>query len=185
MTTLSAFTISLKAQQPEFELKVKNMKLSDTLNGKNNVLVFDIIMVHTNAFSTGPFKYFAGQYFLEFNPKISNGGELSYVRISSDLPQGLKQGPASVYGNQLRLSTGIPFDPMPVINTSSGGTLIARMRLATTADSFADVPFNLVWRNSDSGNPFTKISAFVNGAAIDVSKSGHYSVENELSTVEK
>lgn len=171
---------SLPAQLPEFDLKIKNMRLSDTLKGKNNVLEFDIVMVHTNSIVTGPFRYFSGQYFLEFNPLVANGGELSYLRISTDLPERLKQGSASVDGNLLRLTVSMPFDPMPVINTSSGGTLIAKMRLATSADSFADVPFDLAWRNSSGGNPYTKISAYINGAAIDVTKSGSYSVENVL-----
>ncbi|MBK8983792.1 MAG: hypothetical protein IPM38_16110 [Ignavibacteria bacterium] len=69
-------------------------------------------------------------------------------------------------------------------NNGSPGTKIARMKLQTTASSFAEVPLLFEWRNQ-SPDPFTKIYAYINNLNINVSPNALFSIDTSgiLSTV--
>ena len=71
-------------------------------NISEKVLEFDIYLLNTNK-KTEELKYSLGQYFLDFNSKIANGGNLIYTIVNSDLPESMRPRNASVSGNQLRL----------------------------------------------------------------------------------
>ncbi|MEO8664008.1 MAG: T9SS type A sorting domain-containing protein, partial [Ignavibacteria bacterium] len=112
------------------------------------------------------FTYSAGQYFLEFNPKISNGGTLTYTMISSELPEAFRPVNASVSGNLLRLATNMPQteNTPPILNT---GILVARMRLETSAKSFAAVPLDLRWAGDES-NFKTRVCIYSDNAISEI-----------------
>lgn len=159
------------AQQPDYSLKVMNF-----LKTSPNSFVFDVYIENTGF----PiyFEYSGGQYFLDINPAIANGGALSYAYAgpdTSDLPPNLRPRNPQVFGSQLRLaansfpSAGSGY----IIPNGSPGTKIVKMKVTTTASEFAEVPVNLTWRNQD--DPFTKIYAFVGSVNTNITtSSSHY-----------
>ena len=174
------------AQLQAFKLGIVNLEYRDTLGGTNNVLHFDIVLQHINEEVSGPFEYFTGQYFMNFNSGIANGGVLNYRRIGSDLPVNFRPVNPSITGNILRMAGNFPGTPGPVISTSYPGTLISRMRLTTTASSFANVPLSLSWRSPEDPQPHTGIIAVTGGVfGVDVSFYGYYFVDslNNLNNV--
>src|SRR4030095_6570466 len=120
------------ANNPKYKLTTENLKLVSP-----NVYEFEIYLQHTNSNET-KFKYVLGQYFFDFNPEIANGGTLTYSIIGSDLTQALQPRNPNVSGNQLRLAVNsVPVkENLPVISNKSPGTLVAKMRLETSAKSF-------------------------------------------------
>ncbi|MFZ1461354.1 MAG: T9SS type A sorting domain-containing protein, partial [Ignavibacteria bacterium] len=109
---------------------------------------FDIYLLNGNNENSKQeeLRYSLGQYFFEFNPKIANGGNLNYKIADSDLPEAMRPRNASVKDNQLRLivnSVSADKGNLPVFIAKSPGLLIARMKLETSADKFADAPLDL------------------------------------------
>jgi hypothetical protein len=147
--------------QPFFSVRVTNFVLSDTLGGNDNVLFFDIYILHTNLASSGPFELVLNQYYFNFNPAIAGGGTLSYriVPGSSQFtnPIAVPRNP-SISGNILRLEANIVGTGNgPIISPIFPGTRVVTMRLATTAYSLVSV-LNLTWRTA-LPDPFTQIFA--------------------------
>jgi len=166
----------LYSQGQTFNLGAINIEYGDTLGGTNNMLFFDIVLQHTNSELTEPFEYTIGQYFLDFNPDIANGGTLSYNIVDSDLPSIFLPRNPSIAGNILRLAGNIISRPGIIMSTTSPGTKIVRMRLTTTASSFAQVPLELRWRTTELIR--TKISILVNNLHTEVSENGFYYIES-------
>ncbi|MEO8665872.1 MAG: T9SS type A sorting domain-containing protein [Ignavibacteria bacterium] len=133
------------AQLQAFSLGARNFQYADTLGGTRNMLFFEIYMYHTNPAVSGPFNYTGGQYGFTFNPAIANGGTLSYRIISSELPVQYRSPTSQVLGDQLKISGPVPVPPGTEISTVFPGVKVIRMRLRTTAMSFANVPLNLKW----------------------------------------
>jgi len=143
-------------------------------------LEFDIYLLNTNK-KTEELKYSLGQYFLEFNPKIANGGNLIYTIVSSDLPEAMRPRNASVSGNQLRLicnSINPDKANLPLISSKDKGTLIVRMRLETSAKKFANEPIDLNW-SDDASKLKTKIFVFENNKNIEITNTGNYKTETD------
>jgi len=141
---------------PTYTLTVSNLQVTQP-----NRIEFDIYMKQTNGDVT-PFIYGSAQYYWDFNSAIAFPGDtLRFVIVSSDLPQEYRPVNPSITGNILRMAPNLPTNPelSPRIDTSSPGTLIAKMRLRTTGTSFTNAPLNLAWRSA-LPNPFTKIAAF-------------------------
>ena len=141
---------------PTYRLTVSNLQVTQP-----NRIEFDIYMKQTNGDVT-PFIYGSAQYYWDFNSAIAFPGDtLRFVIVSSDLPQEYRPVNPSITGNILRMAPNLPTNPelSPRIDTSSPGTLIAKMRLRTTGTSFTNAPLNLAWRSA-LPNPFTKIAAF-------------------------
>jgi len=141
-------------------------------------LEFDIYLLNTSS-DKEVFRYVLGQYFFEFNPKIANGEKLVYSIIGSDLPLSLQPRNPSVSGNQLRLAVNtIPSkDNLPLISDNSSGTLIARMRLETSAEKFSEDSFDLKLRSGPE-NPFTKVFAYVNNQIKDITIPQEITLDN-------
>ena len=161
------------ANEPALKVSADNVRYTSA-----NSIEFDIYLLHTNP-DESKFIYALGQYFFDFNPKISNGGTLTYTIVSSDLPDNLLPVNASVSGSILRLAT----NPVPSfeenqfnISAESPGTLIARMRLQTSAKEFSDVPFDLKCRLGPE-NPYTKICSYENNKLIKLT------IKDEVNTV--
>lgn len=167
------------AQQQAFKLGIVNLQYRDTLGGTNNVLHFDIVLQHINEEVSGTFEYIAGQYFMNFNSAIGNGGSMNFRIIGSDLPVNFLPVNPSITGNILRMAGNFPSTPGPIISTSFPGTLITRMRLTTTASSFANVPIGLSWRTPEDPLPNTLIFAVTGGIfGVDISGNGYFYVDS-------
>lgn len=181
ITNPSAHTIdstSLKSI-PTYDLSAKNFKRLAP-----NILEFEINIKHNG--TNYMFEYSGGQYFFNFNQEIANGGTLSYnySADTSALPVYLRPRNPQISGSQLRLATntfpaaGNGF----VIPHDSAGTMIVKMRLATTAASFADVPFCLQWRR-EIPDPFTKIFAFsgvLGNLNTNISSFANFTIDSTL-----
>jgi hypothetical protein len=160
MTTILSFSIA-RAENPACKLSLLNVsKVS------GNAVEFDIYIY--NPVKKSEVKYFLGQYFIEFNPEVLNGGTLAYSIVSSDLPQELRPVNPTVKDNILMLATNsIPAEGMTAaVSTEGNGTLIVRMRLETSAKEFASENFDFRIR---SGNvvPATKVS-ILNGTTAEM-----------------
>ncbi len=145
------------ANNTSYKLTLTNLNFTS-----DKSLEFDIYLLNTNT-SQEELRYSLGQYFLEFNPKIANGGNLIYSIVSSGLPDAMRPRNPSVSENILRLSVN-PINPdkesLPLIPAQSPGVLVARMKLETSADTFAqDVPLNLKWTSAENKMQ-TKIIAY-------------------------
>jgi Secretion system C-terminal sorting domain len=160
VTFISSFS---RADNPEYELCLRNFELADTLGGMDNVLFFDIFVKHTNFQQSGPFQFSYGQYFFNFNPNIANGGTLS-LQLIPDLinPAISPRIPPSgaIAGNQIRLVANSSLSQNgPIIDPNLNGTRVVKIRLATTAPEFAHESLGIEWRTSAYGNPYTKVFA--------------------------
>ncbi len=155
------------AKDPTYVLEVQNLTKTSP-----NTYEFDIYLLHTNA-GDSEFPYVLGQYFLDFNSDIANGGQLTFSIIGSDLPQGSVPTNASIDKNLLRMAVNpIPdMENLPVISSKSPGTLIVKARLQTSAKAFSDAPLNLKLRTGPD-NPFTKVSTLEEGKIKDVTVVG-------------
>jgi len=167
------------ANSISYKLEVTNLNYTS-----ERTLEFDIYLLSTGS-DKEAFTYVLGQYFFEFNPKIANGGDLVYSIIGSDLPLILQPRNPSVSGNQLRLAVNsIPSkDNLPLITKKSPGTLIAKMRLETSAEKFSDDPLELKLRVGPE-NPYTKVFAYINNQIKDVTLPQEIALDNNSPKVE-
>ncbi len=165
---------SAHSQNPTYILDVNDGALVAP-----NIFEFDIEMTWTNSGVASNFEYAGGQYFFNIDTAIKNGGTLSYIPQSSDLPSNMRPRGPSIFLNTV--TTGPPgtYQLRLAVNTFPGAgsgfnmpsntaIKIYRMRLTTTSTSFANVPINLNWRNA-LPNPFTKIFAYVGTTNTDIS----------------
>ncbi len=160
------FAGSAFSQNPTYNLRAMNLKYYGC---PANTLEFDIYMEHTNP--PTDFIYAAGEYFFDFNPLIANGGTLTYQIVNSDLPSNMLPRNPTVSGSQLRLASNQfpgPLNGYSMTNNGFPGTRIVRMRLSTSAASFAAVPLNLNWSIQAQGNFYTIIFAYVGGTATNI-----------------
>ncbi|MBK6505142.1 MAG: hypothetical protein IPG02_05630 [Ignavibacteria bacterium] len=116
---ISLSNINGYSQTPTYELTAKNFTYASL-----NTIEFDMFMKHTN--NPTVFEYSGGQYFLNFNPDIANGGTLSYSIIGSDLPSNLQPRNPLVSGSQLRLAANTFLGPGFWIFMTNNGTPVQR-----------------------------------------------------------
>jgi len=161
------------AKNPDYKLTTENLN-----RVAPNVIEFDIYLQHLNSDET-KFEYILGQYFFGFNPEIANGGKLTYSLISSDLPSSLQPRNPTVSGNLLRLVTNsVPAkEDLPIISDKSPGTLVARMRLETSAETFSETVLDLKSKVGPH-NPFTKVFAYIDNQIIDITNKGEVGPDN-------
>ncbi len=148
-TTLVIIFLLSAHQSFSYELKVKNFNYV-----ASNILEFEIFIK-----GPAPQLYCMGQYIFNFNPAFANGGTLTYTKRNfSDLPSTKRPLYTAIFNDQLRLSTNLPNADLPptTISNTGDGTKIIRMRLTTTACSFAG-DLNLTWRNVSDGGYYTKV----------------------------
>ncbi|MBX7042008.1 MAG: T9SS type A sorting domain-containing protein [Ignavibacteria bacterium] len=166
IVVISLLAVNLcQAEMPAYKLSVENIMLVSS-----NTYEFDILLQHTNSHES-KFRYVLGQYFFDFNPAIANGGSLTLSITGSDLPENLRPRNPNVSGSQLRMAANaVPGkENLPSVSTESPGTLIARVRLTTSAGSMSDAPLNLKFRTGPE-NPFTKVFAYVDNQIVDVTR---------------
>jgi Secretion system C-terminal sorting domain len=161
---------------PDYKLTLANLNFTSP-----KTLEFDIYLLNTGS-DKNEIRYSLGQYFCEFNPKISNGGTLTYSIVSSDLPESMRPRNPSVDGNILRLivnSVNTDKANLPLIPNQKPGLLIARMKLETSADKFTDdEQLNLRWTDAENKMQ-TKIVSFNGKENFEITKA-----ENHLSELD-
>lgn len=166
---------------PLYELRLSNFSVSGTSATDPNELFFDIYVLHTNLPDSGPFEFSAGQYYLNFNPEIANGGTLTYSIVPNSTEftdtNAVPVNP-EVSGSQLRLNRNVDLGGSgPIISPIYPGTRVARMRIETTAPSFALQFLNFVWRDSSLGNPYTKAFAYIDGISTEITDDGTLKID--------
>lgn len=170
---------NLFANSTNYKLTLSNLNYTSP-----NSLEFDIYLL--NSSSAGEeLKYSLGQYFLEFNSKIANGGELTYSMVSSELSESMRPRNPKVSGNILQLAPNVTNPDksnLPLIPNTKPGMLIARMKLETSAKEFADVPLNLNW-TGEAEKYKTKIIAFDGSKNYSVTDAQNHL--SELTTLSK
>ncbi|MEO8447576.1 MAG: hypothetical protein ABI528_08780, partial [bacterium] len=148
------------ATNPTYSLNAANFVLTNP-----NSLEFDIYLKHTNAGSSN-LVLLNAQYIFKCNPAYANGGTLSFSFVpgSSDLPTASQPRSPNVMKDELRLACNGPvlISNAPVILATGSGTRIMRMKLTTTASSFAG-NLNLRWKNVADKGYFTSLSSLLNG----------------------
>jgi len=144
-----------------------------------NTCEFSIIINSTST-EDREFAYSLGQYFIEFNSANANGGQLQYTLIESELPESMRPRNPAIDNNVLRLacnSISADKSSLPVISSKSGGLLIARMRLQTTAESFSVEDLQLKWITGESQFR-TKVFAFSDGKNVDITADCDFETED-------
>ena len=162
------------AETPSFKVNGSNINYTS-----KNTLEFDIYLLNGNNENSKQeeLRYSLGQYFFEFNSKIANGGNLNYTIVDSDLPEAMRPRNASVKDILLRLfvnSVSADKGNLPVFIAKSPGLLIARMKLETSADKFADAPLDLKMSESKFK---TIVFAFDGKKNIELTNSDDNSIE--------
>ncbi|MEO8665473.1 MAG: T9SS type A sorting domain-containing protein, partial [Ignavibacteria bacterium] len=172
------FSDTSQASLPSFNATVKNVTFGDTLGGSHNVMYFDIYLLHTNPEVSIPFSLFGAEIILSFNPIIANGGTLNLKNIGSELPPSNPPGFSNIIGDVLRTEITYLSYPGPAVSSIFPGTKVMRLRLATSALTFAAVPFDLRWRLPGEGGYTTIIGAYdEDGLAHDITSNGTFEIE--------
>lgn len=166
-----------EAINPLYRLEARNFVIGGVTNSAvENVLEFDLYIQHTNLEESGPFLFLSGEYMLNFNSLIANGGTLTLEMIpgSSDFndPKARPVNP-EIMGDILMLHKGdsLPINP-PEISVDAPGSRIIRVRLSTSAPAFAPVFLDVAWRDSTYGDPYTHVAALVDNENTDVTQNG-------------
>lgn len=172
-----AFNFSI-ANESRYKLSVENIN-----NISDKALEFDIYLLNTGS-EKEELRYSLGQYFLDFNTGIANGGNLTYTIVKSDLPESMRPRKAVVKDNQLMLivNTVNPDKAnLPLISRNGKGTLIATMRLETSADKLSGSP-DLKW-SSAPDKLRTKIFVYEGNKNVEITNAENNIVETDGNNV--
>ncbi|MEO8664775.1 MAG: hypothetical protein ABI462_04700 [Ignavibacteria bacterium] len=154
LTTLINFCTSSTYSAPDYTVKAMNFSYAAP-----NIIDFDIYV-------SGNLDFKAGQFIFNFNPGIANGGTLSLIKAPGSFHSitDLQFEPfhkGYVSGSQIRFYTNpLPPNGFQTISDPVVGTKIRRVRLKTTASSFAGTfsDINLSWDISSTAPKYrTKV----------------------------
>jgi len=173
------FTVYGSAQVPTYLLSATNGFWDPN---EPNHYDFEFQMTWTNSGIVSHFEYAGGQYFMNIDPAVANGGTLVMSKLSSDLPTNMHPRNPTVY------SVSNPWQLRWAVNTFPGAgngfmmpafapIQIVRMKIQTSSTSLSpnywEFPVN--WRNT-LPNPFTKIFAYVGTTNTDISTPATHTV---------
>ncbi len=167
---------------PLYELRARNIVVSNVQLYETNIYYFDIMINHTNLPESGPFEYAAGQYILSYSWLVRLFGPVTYeiVPFSSDFtnPDAIPVNP-QVVGNKLILDRNPDLNPGqgPIISTDGTGTRVVRMKITTGVPSFFNIPLNLKWVSNPSDSATTEVYAFVGDTLTNITSGGTNVVE--------
>jgi len=113
------------------------------------------------------FEYSGGQFCFEVDTSFSNGGELTYQLLSSDLPANLRpENPTVIRSGKhflLNLERNDIPDPGNGYNLTGRAIYIGSMKITTTAPSLKyEDRLSMNWRTKDGNNHSTNIFSYVN-----------------------
>lgn len=156
------------SQNPTYALDVNDGDLVSP-----NVYEFDIDETWTNPGIAPNYEMSGGQYFFDINGSIANGGTMTMQNAGSDLPTNMQPRNPTVF------TSSTPWQLRWAVNTFPGAgngfemppntqIKILRVRLITTAASFANINSELTYRNSLPG-PFIKKFAYIGTVNTDIS----------------
>ncbi|HAY34123.1 MAG TPA: hypothetical protein PK536_10105 [Ignavibacteria bacterium] len=167
---------------PLYELRARNLVLSEGLSYPTNIYFFDIMINHTNLPESGPFEYAAGKYILSYSWLVRLFGPVTYeiVPFSSDFtnPDAVPVNP-HVDGNRLILDKNPNLIPGqgPIIATDGIGTRVVRMKITTAVPFFFNIPLNLKWVSNPADSATTQVFAFVGDSLTNITSGGTNVVE--------
>lgn len=147
------------AQLPTTTLRLANLKV-DTLNA----ISFEVYLKNTTAADT--IQYSGGQYHLDFNKDILNGGTGTFSIVASGLPVAFALKNPSVF------ITSTPGQLRTASNTLPGAgngykifagqeVMIFKGKLATNAATIGNMNPSLKWRKAPMANPVTKFGCYI------------------------
>ena len=126
-------------QIPSYTLSAENFHPNGDYYTANE-FTFDIVIRHTD---NTLFEYAGGQFTIDFNTHVSNGGTLSFTFSSdtSDLPANLRpRNPHIVYGSNIsQMILEFNIFPSPgngFLIPGNSGVTIAKLKFKTTAATF-------------------------------------------------
>lgn len=150
----------------QYTIRPHSLSVSGIMRTAPNVLTFSIYFKNTA--SDSAIEYSGGQYHLDFNKSILNGGTGTLSIISSGLPSSVQSANPTVYTlstpGQLRLAPKAPPGALVggfLINPGDS-VLVAKLALTTSASEFSSwTSHNLSWRKTPNVNPITKVSGYI------------------------
>ncbi|MEO7356769.1 MAG: T9SS type A sorting domain-containing protein [Ignavibacteria bacterium] len=157
------------AGDSNYKLTIQNMNLVS-----KNILEFDINLQNIGS-KESALKYIMGQYFFDIDSKFAGRDKdainknLTCTIVKSELPEGLIPRNPSIAGSVLRFAVNsIPSkDNLPLISNEYPGTLIARVRIQASQETFSTNDIGLKWRVGPE-NPFTKIFSYADNKISEV-----------------
>lgn len=160
------FSVAITINYAQYPIRTSIVTVDSLLRIAPNVITFSIYFKNTA--SDSAINYSGGQFHLDFNKDILNGGTGTLSIISSGLPANLQPANPTVYTvttpGQLRLAPKAP--PGALIGGFSvnpgDSVLVVKLALSTSVTSLnPSVPLNILWRIIPNSNPLTKISAYI------------------------
>ncbi|MBI2416881.1 MAG: T9SS type A sorting domain-containing protein [Ignavibacteriales bacterium] len=156
---VSLFGVNLLfAQLPTATCRLANVRVDSV-----NSITFEVYFKNTTTSDT--IRYSGGQYHLDFNKEILNGGTGTYSLVASGLPASFALKNPSVFigstPGQLRTaSNNLPGAGNGYKIFAGQEVLIFKGKLATSAVAIGSVDPTLKWRKAPMANPITKFGHY-------------------------
>lgn len=150
----------------QYTIRPSSLSIDSIKKVAPNALTFSIYFKNTA--SDSAINYSGGQFHIDFNANILNGGTGTLSIVNSELTSAVQPTNPTVYTlstpAQLRLAPKSP--PGALIGghlvNPGDSVLVVKLMLSTSASSFAaGVPYNISWRKAPDVNPITKVSAYI------------------------
>ena len=163
--------------QPTYLAELRNdVQVSAT------VFEFDLYLLQTGS---TPFEYTSMQFGINLDAGARNGGTITVSLIPGTSQLNVSQQPTASKFAFVNATNTIRMTATPgpgagggtVISSVSPGTRFGRIRLTNTA-SFGMVKPNLVWWFSNTGGYQTKVNAYVNALATDITVPASHTTSN-------
>jgi hypothetical protein len=166
------------------QLPTTTLRLMGQTNDSANVIRYFVWLKNT---STGVIQYSGGQYHLDFDKAILNGGTGTLSIDSSGLPVALQSKNPTVYTASTpgQLRTASPTSPGAGngYNIAVGDSvLIARFKLRTTTTFLATLP-GLAWRTG-AVNPVVKFGCYIGTTNTEIQSACTFFLEQKIIPVE-
>jgi len=174
---LLSLAAGLNAQNPNYLCELRNDVQADA-----RTFEFDIYLLRTG---TTAFEYSSMQFGININPGVRNGGTITVSLVSGTSELNATQIPnAGRFSFDAALNciimTGTPGPGAgsgTIISNIGNGTRVGRIRLTNTVD-FGAVRPDLTWSFSLANGYETKINAYVDGAAGDITVTSSHTTTN-------
>ena len=174
---LLSLATGLNAQNPNYLCELRNDVRVDA-----RTFEFDVYLLRTG---TTPFEYSSMQFGINMNSGARNGGTITVSLVSGTSELNATQIPnAGRFSFDAALNciimTGTPGPGAgsgTIISNIGNGTRVGRIRLTNTVD-FGAVRPDLTWSFSLANGYETKINAYVDGAAGDITVTSSHTTSN-------